>query len=63
MPRCPCESTPEAGPSTHRGVIHLSSCKHSQLEKTTRPYRKPPKVRKIIGTKKVIRVEQGDDGE
>lgn len=58
--RCPCEHTPEAGPSTHHGVIHLSTCRHSTLERTTRPYRGPVRVRKILGTKRVIRIEEED---
>jgi hypothetical protein len=54
--RCICDRTPEAGPSTHHGVKHLSKCKHSTLQATTKKHR-PKKYRPVPGTKRIIAVE------
>lgn len=60
--RCPCEGGTEGGPSTHKGVVHLSTCPHSTLEQTTRKF-VPRRIRRVLGTRRVVaeETESSDD--
>ena len=64
MPRrCDCDSTPEAGPSTHHGAAHgdpfgnrKPACEHSELRKTTRRHKRK-KYKPVPGTKRIVAVD------
>lgn len=61
-PRCSCTAF-SGGPSTHRGARHRvwlrqqhePRCKHSNLERTTKPYR-PHVIKHVRGTRRLIAV-------